>query len=45
MDLNKYAPVGKKYCEGNCNTRVVPTHDGPVVVCEGCERIVIDKRK
>lgn len=45
MDTNKYAPVGTKYCEGNCDTHVVPTPTGPLVVCEGCKRIIIDKRK
>lgn len=44
-DLNKYAPIGTKFCEGNCDRKVVITTDGPVIVCEGCERIVIDNRK
>lgn len=43
-DLRKYAPIGTKFCEGECLRKVVMTQDGPVVVCDGCKRVVIDNR-
>jgi hypothetical protein len=42
--LRDFAPVGKKECESNCKREVAMTPDGPVVVCTGCMRIVIDNR-
>lgn len=42
--LRDFAPVGKKECESNCNREVAMTPDGPVVLCTGCMRIVIDNR-
>lgn len=42
--LTKYAPVGTKHCEAKCNRSVVRTPDGPVIVCDACNRIVIDNR-
>ncbi len=43
-ELREYAPVGTKFCEGECLRKVVMTQDGPVVVCDGCKRVVIDNR-
>lgn len=40
-----FAPVGKKDCEGICNREVIMTKDGPVIICHGCMRIVMDNRK
>jgi hypothetical protein len=45
MDIDKYAPVGTKHCEGICDTKILPTINGVVVICEGCKRIVVDRRK
>ena len=42
--LRDFAPVGKKECESNCKREVAMTPDGPVVLCTGCMRIVIDNR-
>ena len=43
-DVSKYEPIGTKLCEGNCLRQVMMTDSGPVVVCNGCDRIVIDNR-
>jgi hypothetical protein len=43
-ELRKYAPVGTTFCEGECLRKVVMTPEGPVVVCDGCKRVVIDNR-
>ena len=40
-----YAPVGTKDCQGICNREVVITDEGPVVICHGCMRVVMDKRE
>lgn len=40
-----FAPEGLKECEMKCDRRVVMTETGPVVVCSGCMRIVMDNRK
>lgn len=37
-----YNPVG--FCQMICERRVIMTSNGPVIVCEGCKRIVIDNR-
>lgn len=42
--LDKYAPVGTKDCESQCERKVLMTPDGPVIVCDGCDRIVMDNR-
>jgi hypothetical protein len=44
-DLRKYAPVGSKDCESECDRKVIMTDNGPVIVCDGCDRIVMDNRK
>lgn len=44
-NLNDYTPVGKKDCESICNREVVVTKNGPVIVCNGCLRIVMDNRE
>ena len=43
--LKDFAPVGKKDCEGVCDREVVMTKDGPVIICHGCMRIVMNNRK
>lgn len=45
MNIDKYEPVGKKDCEGVCDRKPVMTPDGPVIVCDGCMRVVMDRRK
>ena len=40
-----YAPVGTKQCESKCEREVVMTPKGPLVICNGCKRVVIDNRK
>lgn len=39
-----YAPEGTSFCEMKCDRKVVVTKKGPVIVCNGCMRIVIDNR-
>ena len=43
--LQNLAPVGPKDCEGICDRDVLMTKTGPVVICKGCMRIVMDNRK
>lgn len=43
--LGDYAPAGTKECEMKCDRETVMTPKGPVVVCHGCKRIVIDNRR
>lgn len=42
--LNDYTPVGKKDCQGVCDREVIMVEGGPLIVCHGCERIVMDNR-
>ena len=44
-DITKgYAPIGKAFCEGKCQKKVIRTEEGVVVVCNGCRRVVMDNR-
>lgn len=43
--LSKYTPVGVNFCQGKCDRKVIVTSTGPVITCDGCNRIVIDNRK
>lgn len=43
--LKDFIPIGKKDCQGVCDREVVMTKEGPVIVCHGCKRIVMDNRK
>ncbi len=40
-----YSPIGTKFCESKCDRKVIVTKDGPVIVCNGCMRIVMDNRE
>lgn len=42
--LQDFAPVGTKDCQGFCDREVLMTKDGPVIICHGCNRIVMDNR-
>jgi len=42
---DNFAPEGTKQCEMKCQRDVLLTKDGPVIVCHGCKRIVMDNRK
>ncbi len=44
INLKNFAEVNTKSCEGKCEREVIPTKDGPVIICHGCNRIVIDCR-
>jgi hypothetical protein len=44
-DISKYAPLGTKFCEGECLRKPIMTETGPVLVCDGCKRVVIDNRE
>lgn len=44
VNLSKYAPVGTKDCESVCKRKIVATKYGPVIICNGCKRIVMDNR-
>jgi len=44
VDLRNFAKVGEKHCESKCNRQVILTKEGAVIVCNGCNRILIDKR-
>lgn len=32
------------FCQMMCDRKVIMTSNGPVIVCEGCKRIVLDNR-
>lgn len=42
--FDNYSQFGTKFCEGKCDRKVIMTKNGPVVICDGCMRIVIDNR-
>jgi hypothetical protein len=44
-DLERFAPIGEKDCEGSCERDIVTTKTGVVIVCNKCDRIVMDKRE
>lgn len=44
-DIDKYAPEGTTFCEGMCDRKVIMCDNGPVIVCDGCGRVVMDNRK
>lgn len=44
-NIEDFAKVGTKFCEGRCDRDVILTKDGPVIICNGCKRIVMDNRK
>jgi predicted metal-binding protein len=43
-DFKDFSPVMTKECQGACDRQVVMTKEGPVIVCNGCMRIVMDNR-
>lgn len=43
--FESYTPVGVKDCESQCDRKVLMTTNGPIIVCNGCSRIVMDNRK
>ncbi len=43
-DFKDFSPPMSKDCQGVCDRQVVMTKDGPVIVCHGCMRIVMDNR-
>lgn len=45
LNLDEFAPQGKKDCQMMCNREVVMTKEGPIILCHGCKRIVMDNRK
>jgi hypothetical protein len=44
IKLETFAEVGTKNCESKCKREVLMTKEGPVVICFGCNRIVMDQR-
>lgn len=42
--LEDFHPVGTKDCEMKCSREVIMTKEGPVIICNGCNRIVMDNR-
>lgn len=44
IKIDEFAPVGKKDCEMKCAREVIMTKDGPIILCHGCKRIVMDNR-
>lgn len=43
--LGDFSPVGVKDCEMKCDRDIIMTKDGPVIICKGCMRIVMDNRQ
>jgi hypothetical protein len=44
VNLNEFAPVNTKDCQNMCERDVLMTKNGPVIICHGCKRIVMDNR-
>ena len=42
--ISEYTPIGKAFCEGKCDRKPIITEKGMVLVCDGCNRVVIDNR-
>lgn len=40
-----YSPVGSAFCEGKCQREIIITKEGPVILCDGCMRVVMDNRE
>lgn len=40
-----FAAEGTKNCQMKCERGVIMTSKGPVIVCHGCKRIVMDNRE
>ena len=43
--LDNFAKFGEKECQMKCDREVLMTKTGPIIICHGCERIVMDNRK
>lgn len=43
-NIKDFAPIMTRACQGVCDREVLMTKEGPVVVCNGCMRIVMDSR-
>jgi hypothetical protein len=41
-DIRKYSPVGKKDCQGMCDREIIIKKSGLIIVCHGCERVVMN---
>lgn len=41
LKIEDYAKIGKKFCEGVCDRRIVEIKEEKFLVCDGCKRIVI----
>ena len=42
--VDDYIELGKAFCEGNCDRKVIRTSEGTVIVCDYCNRVVMDRR-
>ena len=43
--IDLFAPEGTKDCQMKCDRGVIMTESGPVIVCKGCMRVVMDNRE
>lgn len=43
-NIKDFAPIMTRACQGVCDREVLMTKEGPVVVCNGCMRILMDNR-
>jgi hypothetical protein len=44
IDLSKFAPLGTKHCEAQCDRVPVKTRNGVKIVCLFCKRIVMERK-
>jgi hypothetical protein len=42
INLNEFAPFGKKDCQGVCKRKPLRTKEGVKIICLGCKRIVME---
>ena len=43
-NIKDFASIMTRACQGVCDREVLMTKEGPVVVCNGCMRILMDNR-
>jgi len=39
-----FSPLGERDCQMKCDREVRMTKEGPVIICHGCKRVVMDNR-
>lgn len=43
--MKDYKPIDSGECQMKCDRKVLMAKEGPIIVCDGCKRIIINKNK